>query len=93
MRLGAIVLQTRPWKELAEDFRRIEEVGYDIAYVADPEAGSIRRVSVNDATVTTLLDRDAGLTKPKEVWAELVEMRRRLVRPPARRPAPPARWR
>lgn len=35
MRLGAIVLQTRPWKELAEDFRRIEEVGYDIAYVAD----------------------------------------------------------
>ncbi len=35
MRLGAIVLQTRPWHELAADFRRIEEIGYDVAYVAD----------------------------------------------------------
>jgi alkanesulfonate monooxygenase SsuD/methylene tetrahydromethanopterin reductase-like flavin-dependent oxidoreductase (luciferase family) len=35
MRLGAIVLQTRPWSELAEDFRSIERIGYDVAYVAD----------------------------------------------------------
>jgi alkanesulfonate monooxygenase SsuD/methylene tetrahydromethanopterin reductase-like flavin-dependent oxidoreductase (luciferase family) len=35
MRLGAIVLQTKPWKQLAEDFRSIEQVGYDVGYVYD----------------------------------------------------------
>lgn len=29
------MLQTRPWRELAEDFVRIEAMGYDVAYVAD----------------------------------------------------------
>jgi alkanesulfonate monooxygenase SsuD/methylene tetrahydromethanopterin reductase-like flavin-dependent oxidoreductase (luciferase family) len=35
MRLGAIVLQTKPWAEQAVAFRQIEEIGYDAAYVAD----------------------------------------------------------
>ncbi|KAA1429507.1 LLM class flavin-dependent oxidoreductase [Nocardioides antri] len=35
MRLGAMVLQTRPWHQLSDEFRAIEEVGYDVAYVAD----------------------------------------------------------
>ncbi len=35
MRLGAMVLQTRPWQQLSEGFRDIEQVGYDVAYVAD----------------------------------------------------------
>ncbi len=35
MRLGAMVLQTRPWHELSSEFRAIEEIGYDVAYVAD----------------------------------------------------------
>lgn len=35
MRLGAMVLQTRPWHELGEEFRAIEDIGYDVAYVAD----------------------------------------------------------
>ena len=35
MRLGAMVLQTSRWQELAREFRTIEKVGYDIAYVAD----------------------------------------------------------
>jgi alkanesulfonate monooxygenase SsuD/methylene tetrahydromethanopterin reductase-like flavin-dependent oxidoreductase (luciferase family) len=35
VRLGALVLQTRPWDVLVDDFRRAEQLGYDIAYVAD----------------------------------------------------------
>ncbi len=35
MRLGAIVLQTKPWHELVGDFRTIESLGYDVVYVAD----------------------------------------------------------
>src|SRR5688572_5213874 len=35
MRLGALVLQSRPWDDLAGDFRAVEETGYDVAYVAD----------------------------------------------------------
>ena len=35
MRIGAIVLQALPWSELAPVFRRIEEIGCDVAYVAD----------------------------------------------------------
>jgi alkanesulfonate monooxygenase SsuD/methylene tetrahydromethanopterin reductase-like flavin-dependent oxidoreductase (luciferase family) len=35
MRLGAVVLQTRPWRQLAADFRLVEELGYDAAYVYD----------------------------------------------------------
>ncbi|RHW25305.1 LLM class flavin-dependent oxidoreductase [Nocardioides immobilis] len=35
MRLGAMVLQTRPWQQLSAGFRDIEQVGYDVAYVAD----------------------------------------------------------
>jgi len=35
MRLGAIVLQTRPWRELGAVFRSVEDVGFDVAYVAD----------------------------------------------------------
>ena len=35
MRLGVIVLQIQPWRALADDFRAIEEIGYDVAYVAD----------------------------------------------------------
>lgn len=35
MRLGALLLQTGPWAGLAEEFRAIEDTGYDVAYVAD----------------------------------------------------------
>ena len=35
MRLGTIVLQSKPWTEMAESFRAVEEIGYDVAYVAD----------------------------------------------------------
>ncbi|MDH2416561.1 LLM class flavin-dependent oxidoreductase [Nocardioides sp. CER19] len=35
MRLGVIVMQTRPWRQLAADFRLMEELGYDAAYVYD----------------------------------------------------------
>ena len=35
MRLGALVLQTRPWDRLAVEFRAIEDTAYDVAYVAD----------------------------------------------------------
>jgi alkanesulfonate monooxygenase SsuD/methylene tetrahydromethanopterin reductase-like flavin-dependent oxidoreductase (luciferase family) len=35
MRLGTIVLQTRPWAGTAQAFRAAEEIGYDVAYVAD----------------------------------------------------------
>lgn len=35
MRLGVVVLQTRPWRQLAADFALMEEVGYDAAYVYD----------------------------------------------------------
>jgi alkanesulfonate monooxygenase SsuD/methylene tetrahydromethanopterin reductase-like flavin-dependent oxidoreductase (luciferase family) len=35
MRLAAILLQTKPWASLAQDFRDIEDAGYDVAYVAD----------------------------------------------------------
>ena len=35
MRLGVVIPQTRPWRELAADFAWAEEVGYDVAYVYD----------------------------------------------------------
>jgi alkanesulfonate monooxygenase SsuD/methylene tetrahydromethanopterin reductase-like flavin-dependent oxidoreductase (luciferase family) len=35
MRLGVVIVQTRPWAQLARDFRWAEEVGYDAAYVYD----------------------------------------------------------
>jgi len=35
MRLGVVIVQTRPWDRLAQDFRWAEEVGYDAAYVYD----------------------------------------------------------
>jgi alkanesulfonate monooxygenase SsuD/methylene tetrahydromethanopterin reductase-like flavin-dependent oxidoreductase (luciferase family) len=35
MRLGTIVLQTRPWTGTAQAFRTAEEIGYDVVYVAD----------------------------------------------------------
>ena len=35
MRLGVVVPQTRPWGQLADDFRQMEELGYDVAYVYD----------------------------------------------------------
>lgn len=35
MRLGAIVLQTRPWHEAQRVWRQVEQVGFDIGYVAD----------------------------------------------------------
>jgi alkanesulfonate monooxygenase SsuD/methylene tetrahydromethanopterin reductase-like flavin-dependent oxidoreductase (luciferase family) len=35
MRLGVVIPQTRPWRELAADFTWAEEVGYDVAYVYD----------------------------------------------------------
>jgi alkanesulfonate monooxygenase SsuD/methylene tetrahydromethanopterin reductase-like flavin-dependent oxidoreductase (luciferase family) len=35
MRLGAIILQSRPWADLRRDFADVEEAGYDVAYVAD----------------------------------------------------------
>ena len=35
MRLGVVVMQTKPWRELAGDFRLAEDLGYDTAYVYD----------------------------------------------------------
>ncbi len=35
MRLGVVIPQTRPWRQLADDFRAMEEIGYDVAYVYD----------------------------------------------------------
>ena len=35
MRLGTIVLQSKPWSAMAAAFRTAEEIGYDVAYVAD----------------------------------------------------------
>ncbi len=35
MRLGVVVQVTRPWAELAQEFRWAEDVGYDVAYVYD----------------------------------------------------------
>jgi alkanesulfonate monooxygenase SsuD/methylene tetrahydromethanopterin reductase-like flavin-dependent oxidoreductase (luciferase family) len=35
LRLGVVIPQTRPWRELGADFRWAEEVGYDVAYVYD----------------------------------------------------------
>lgn len=35
MRLGVGIVQTRPWAQLAQDFRWAEEAGYDAAYVYD----------------------------------------------------------
>jgi alkanesulfonate monooxygenase SsuD/methylene tetrahydromethanopterin reductase-like flavin-dependent oxidoreductase (luciferase family) len=35
MRLGVVIVQTRPWGRLAQDFRWAEEIGYDAAYVYD----------------------------------------------------------
>ena len=35
MRLGVAIVQTRPWRQLAADFRLMEEIGYDVAYVYD----------------------------------------------------------
>jgi len=35
MRLGVVIPQMRPWKELARDFAWAEDVGYDVAYVYD----------------------------------------------------------
>lgn len=34
-RLGVVMVQTRPWGQLADDFRWAEQVGYDAAYVYD----------------------------------------------------------
>lgn len=34
-RLGVVIVQTRPWAQLAQDFRWAEDVGYDAAYVYD----------------------------------------------------------
>lgn len=35
MRLGTIVLQSKPWTAIAAAFRTAEGIGYDVAYVAD----------------------------------------------------------
>jgi alkanesulfonate monooxygenase SsuD/methylene tetrahydromethanopterin reductase-like flavin-dependent oxidoreductase (luciferase family) len=35
MRLGVVIPQTRPWRELSKDFQWAEDVGYDVAYVYD----------------------------------------------------------
>jgi len=35
MRVGTIILQTQPWSAMAEAFRTAEQIGYDVAYVAD----------------------------------------------------------
>src|SRR3954471_12754075 len=35
MRLGVVFVQTRPWRELAQEFAWAEDVGYDVAYVYD----------------------------------------------------------
>ena len=35
VRVGTIILQTQPWSGMAEAFRTAEQIGYDVAYVAD----------------------------------------------------------
>lgn len=35
MRLGVVIPQIRPWRQLADEFRSMEEIGYDVAYVYD----------------------------------------------------------
>jgi alkanesulfonate monooxygenase SsuD/methylene tetrahydromethanopterin reductase-like flavin-dependent oxidoreductase (luciferase family) len=35
MRLGVVIPQTRPWRDLDHDFSWAEETGYDVAYVYD----------------------------------------------------------
>jgi alkanesulfonate monooxygenase SsuD/methylene tetrahydromethanopterin reductase-like flavin-dependent oxidoreductase (luciferase family) len=35
MRVGTIILQTQPWSGMAGAFRTAEQIGYDVAYVAD----------------------------------------------------------
>lgn len=35
MRLGVVIPQARPWRDLAQEFSWAEEVGYDVAYVYD----------------------------------------------------------
>lgn len=35
MRLGVVVTPVRPWRQLSADFRLMEEIGYDVAYVYD----------------------------------------------------------
>jgi alkanesulfonate monooxygenase SsuD/methylene tetrahydromethanopterin reductase-like flavin-dependent oxidoreductase (luciferase family) len=35
MRLGVVITQIRPWRQLSRDFAWAEEVGYDAAYVYD----------------------------------------------------------
>jgi alkanesulfonate monooxygenase SsuD/methylene tetrahydromethanopterin reductase-like flavin-dependent oxidoreductase (luciferase family) len=35
MRIGVIVLQTQPWSRLQQTFRDLEDMGADVAYVAD----------------------------------------------------------
>ena len=35
MRLSVVIPQIRPWRQLAEDFRAMEALGYDAAYVYD----------------------------------------------------------
>lgn len=35
MRLGVVIPQVHPWRELSASFRWAEEVGYDVAYVYD----------------------------------------------------------
>jgi alkanesulfonate monooxygenase SsuD/methylene tetrahydromethanopterin reductase-like flavin-dependent oxidoreductase (luciferase family) len=35
VRLGVVVVQTKPWRQLAADFRLVEELGYDVAYDYD----------------------------------------------------------
>lgn len=35
MRLGALVLQEQPWSEARHTWRRVEDLGFDAAYVAD----------------------------------------------------------
>jgi alkanesulfonate monooxygenase SsuD/methylene tetrahydromethanopterin reductase-like flavin-dependent oxidoreductase (luciferase family) len=35
MRLGLMLVPTRPWAQTAEEFRWAEEVGYDVAYLYD----------------------------------------------------------
>jgi alkanesulfonate monooxygenase SsuD/methylene tetrahydromethanopterin reductase-like flavin-dependent oxidoreductase (luciferase family) len=35
MRLGVVIPQVRPWRQLADDFGSMEGIGYDVAYVYD----------------------------------------------------------
>lgn len=42
MKLGAITLQNRPWPELRESWRRLDELGLDSLWVADHLANPLR---------------------------------------------------